>query len=307
MVGGGAGAEARQVKRIVVTGASGFIGSATIAPLLARSFEVHTLGSGEGVPGTTAHACNLLSDNPAPILLAVAPTHLLHLAWYAEPGKFWNSPVNLDWVAASLRLARTFAAAGGTRFIGAGTCAEYDWRGDGVLNEHATPLDPATLYGVAKAALFGVLAAAAPVLKFKFAWGRIFFPYGPRERPGRLLSSILDGIATGVPVPLTEGTQQRDFIHVDDAGAAFAALADSAVDGAVNIGTGTAVSVREFAQTAARAAGGEHLMRPGVRGMQPGEPPLLVAATGRLRDEVGFVPQYDLRSGLADAAVGQRA
>ena len=307
MVGCSAGVAAGRVKRIVVTGASGFIGSATIAPLLKRGFEVHALGRGGAVPGATAHACDLLADDPVPMLRAIRPTYLLHLAWYAEPGKFWASPANLDWVAASLRLVRAFAEAGGARLVGAGTCAEYDWSGDGVLDERTTPLAPATLYGAAKAALFGLLAAAAPVLGLSFAWGRVFFPYGAREQPGRLLSSILDGIAAGAPVPMSEGTQRRDFLHVDDVGAAFAALADSAVEGAVNIGSGEVVSVRAFAQAAAEAAGGAHLLRPGTRPMQAGEPLLLVARTDRLRHEVAFSHRHDLASGLADAVVGRRA
>ena len=289
------------MKRVAVTGGSGFIGEATLAPLRARGFEVHALGR-TASPDTVHHAIDLLSDDPAPLLAAIAPTHLLHMAWYAEPGKFWSAPINLDWVAASLRLARAFAAVGGKRLVAAGTCAEYDWTGDGVLREQTTPLAPATLYGTAKVALFRLLTAAAPVLGLSFTWGRVFFPYGPREKPGRLLSSLLDGIATNQPVALSEGAQRRDFLHVDDMGAAFAALLDSQVEGPVNIGSGEATSVRTFATLAAEAAGGAHLLHHGARPMQPGEPPLLVADVGRLRDEIGFMPVHKLASGLADAA-----
>ena len=58
----------------------------------------------------------------------MAPTHLLHLAWYAEPGLFWRSPENLRWVEASLRLLRAFAEHGGQRAVMAGSCAEYAWQ-----------------------------------------------------------------------------------------------------------------------------------------------------------------------------------
>jgi len=289
------------VKRVIVTGASGFIGEATLAPLIERGFEVHVLGR-RAAPRTTHHAIDLLNDDPAVLLVAIAPTHLLHLAWYAEPGKFWSAAQNLDWVAASLRLARGFAAAGGARLVAAGSCAEYDWTGDGLLDEATTPLRPATLYGIAKATLFSVLTAAAPVLGLSFAWGRVFFPYGPFEKPGRLLSGILDGIAANEAVALSEGTQQRDFLHVDDAGAAFAALLDGAVEGPVNIGSGAAVAVRDFATAAGEAANGAHLLRHGARPLQPGEPQLLVATTRRLAAEVGVTPRHTLASGLADAA-----
>lgn len=288
------------MKRVALTGGTGFIGAATLEPLRARGYEIHALGRA-APSGTTHHAIDLLADDPTPLLARIAPTHLLHFAWYAEPGKFWAAPVNLDWVAASLRLVRAFAATGGGRLVAAGSCAEYDWTGNGVLDERATRLSPSTLYGSAKAALFEVLTAAAPVLGLSFAWGRVFFPYGPREQSGRLLSSILDGIAAGREVDLSEGGQRRDFLHVDDVGTAFAELLDSDVEGPVNIASGEAFAVRDFATLAAEIAGAPHLLRHGARTMQPGEPPLLVATTHRLREEVGFAPRRTLAGGLADA------
>ncbi len=100
--------------RVAVTGGGGFIGREAVAALQARGAEVHLLGRAPATLGVTPHVIDLLAEDPAPLLRAIAPTHLLHLAWYAEPGKFWQAPENLDWVAASLRLVQGFAAAGGT-------------------------------------------------------------------------------------------------------------------------------------------------------------------------------------------------
>lgn len=111
--------------RVLVTGATGFVGRHAVPALLARGFEVH--GVGRGV-GPNQHAADLLAAEDRRALIArVRPSHLLHLAWDAEPGRYWTSEANLDWVAASLDLARLFAAAGGRRFVGIGTCAEYAW------------------------------------------------------------------------------------------------------------------------------------------------------------------------------------
>lgn len=290
------------MKRVLVTGASGFLGREALPFLAAAGFEVHTLGRTDlAAPASAvvAHQFDLLREDPAAIIRAIAPTHLLHLAWYAEPGRFWQAPQNLDWVAASLRLARAFAAVRGLRLVGVGSCAEYDWSHE-LLDEKSTPLAPATLYGTAKAALFRILEAAAPVLGLSFGWGRIFFPYGPFEPRGRLLGDLFDGIARGETVPLSEGSQRRDFIHVDDAAAALVALLDSDVEGAVNIASGETVSVRELATRAARLAGGERHAAFGARPLQPGEPPLLTAATDRLRREVGFTCAHSLDTGLDD-------
>lgn len=290
------------MKRALVTGASGFIGRETVPRLVEAGFEVHVLGrsdtSASGA-GIVRHRCDVLADPFEPLIRDIAPTHLLHLAWYAEPGRFWTAPENLAWVAASLRLAYVFARAGGRRLVGAGSCAEYDWS-ETHLDERRTPLRPATLYGEAKASTFRLLEKAAPQLGFSFAWGRVFFPFGPQEKAGRLLPDLFDGIAKGEPIALSEGRQKREFIHVEDVAAAFVRLVDSEIEGAVNIARGEAVTVRDLAERAARLAGGEPLLRFGARPAQPGEPEMMSAATERLNRELGFVPRFTLDTGLED-------
>ena len=290
------------MKRALVTGANGFIGRETLPDLVQRGFEVHTVVRGDdevGGEGIVRHRRDIQAEDLEPLMRDVAPTHLLHLAWYAEPGRFWTAPENLDWVAATLRLVRSFARAGGRRFVGAGSCAEYDWS-VAHLDERTTPVAPSTLYGEAKAATFRILEKAAPELGISFAWGRVFFPFGPYEKPARLLTSLFDGIARGEPVEFSAGTQQREFMHVDDVAGAFAALLDSELSGPVNIARGEPISVRELVERAARLAGGEHLLRFGARPMQPGEPPIMSAATERLRDELQFTPRFTLDAGLQD-------
>jgi nucleoside-diphosphate-sugar epimerase len=289
------------VKRVVVTGARGFIGREALAPLRAAGFETHILGreKAESAPEAIYHHCDLLSDAVAPLVRAIAPSHLLHLAWYTAPGRFWNAPENLDWVAASLRLVRGFAASGGRRLVAAGSCAEYDWSREW-MDEAATPLTPDTLYGLAKAALFGLIDKGAPTLGLSVAWGRIFFPYGPFEKPGRLLGDLFDGLGRGETVPLSEGRQERDFMHVEDVAAAFVRLLDSDLEGPVNIATGETLAVRDIAVRAARIAGGEHLLRFGARPMQPAEPSRMAASVARLQTELGFTPKHTVDSGLRD-------
>src|SRR5215217_4494631 len=119
------------MKRVLVTGGTGFIGRHTLAELLARDFEVHVAARSKpsDFPSDVSfHECDLLDAGAARRLTTrLAPTHLLHLGWYAKPGLFWTSLENLRWVAASLTLYLAFAEAGGTRAVIAGSCAEYDW------------------------------------------------------------------------------------------------------------------------------------------------------------------------------------
>lgn len=269
--------------RILVTGATGFIGRHALAPLRARGFEVHSLGR-SAPEGVRHHAADLM-DRAAmrSALLACRPSHLLHLAWSVPPGRFWQAPENLDWVASSLDLVRVFAAQGGRRVVVAGSCAECFWR-------------PPPLYALAKDALRRLLAAAdVPGL----AWGRVFQPYGPGEPPGRLIRDAIDTLRGGGRFVLaTSGEQRRDLIHVHDVGAAFAALAAGEAVGCFDIGTGAAPPLREAVLAVARALGAEDRVGWG-EGLAPGEPAAVEADPSRLREELGFVPVFDLGRGIA--------
>ena len=241
----------------------------------------------------------------AALVQRVEPTHLLHLAWDATPGLFWTSTENLRWVAASLGLYLAFAASGGRRAVVAGSCAEYDWS-HSELDEARTPLVPRTLYGEAKRALHTLLERAAAQSGVELAWGRIFFLYGPHEAEGRLVSDVTRALLAGREARCSEGSQQRDFMHVADAGRAFAALVDSDVTGPVNVASGECVPVRSIVAALGELTGGAGLIRYGTAN-RPDEPPRLSASVERLRQRTGFESMYDLRSGLAQTVDWWRA
>ena len=129
--------------RVLITGAGGFIGRWSAAPLLHQGYEVHAVLSRSAhvqappeLQGATLHSADLLNVSDIDALLErAAPTHLLHFAWVATPGVYWHSPDNGRWLAASDHLLRRFAALGGSRAVVAGTCAEYDWQRAGVCVE----------------------------------------------------------------------------------------------------------------------------------------------------------------------------
>lgn len=290
------------MSRVLLTGASGFIGRQALETLLAEGHAVHAVARTVGEPraGVVWHAADLLRHGTASDLVAsVRPERLIHLAWTTTPGRYWTSLDNVAWAAATLELHHAFAAAGGQRAVYAGTCAEYDWSSPD-LDEARTPLLPKTFYGTAKASTGRLLVAAGQHGGPSVAWGRIFYLYGPGEASGRLVSDVVAGLLSGRPVDCTEGRQERDFMHVADVARAFVALLASDVAGAVNIASGDCRPVRDLVTEIGRQTGRTDLLRLGARAAPPDDPPRLSASITRLRDEVGFVPRYDRASGLAD-------
>jgi nucleoside-diphosphate-sugar epimerase len=280
----------------MLTGATGFLGRHALVALAQTGHEVHAVARrrGPALNGVIWHETDLLAG--CEVVGEVEPEILIHLAWYAEHGKYWSSVENVRWVEASLALLRAFAAAGGRRVVMAGTCAEYEWSRE-VYPEDA-PRRPATLYGAAKHGLHTVAAALAEQAGLSLAWGRLFFMYGPGEPPGRFVPSVVRALLRAEPAPMTSGTQRRDFLHVADAGAAFAALANGTLEGAVNLASGEGVLLRDLANLIAQRAGGVDLLRVGALPDRDGDPASLLADVGRMRDELGFRPQIELGDGL---------
>jgi nucleoside-diphosphate-sugar epimerase len=294
----------------LVTGASGFIGRHCLPLLVDAGFEVHAVSSrassGPGPAAVCWHQADLLDTKQARALVdRLRPSHLLHLAWYAVPGKYWTAPENTAWLNASMELLRAFSAAGGRRFVVAGSCAEYDWNhgeSRGVCNEATTPLAPATPYGAAKHALHaGLSSLSSGSSGLSGAWGRIFFLYGPHEQRERLVPSVIRALLAGKPALCTHGEQLRDFLHVADVADAFVSLLESTATGAFNIGSGTPVAIRDIAHLIGAKLNSTGLLRLGALPSRDGDPPLLVADVGRLRRALGWQPRFSLDRGLDHA------
>lgn len=287
--------------RVLVTGATGFIGRQCIEPLRAKGYEVHAVSARQHAENRAVnwHRADLLDVGQCNELVSeVQPTHLLHFAWYAVPGEYWTSAENLRWVQASLELMRAFVASGGKRLVMAGTCAEYDW-GFGHCSEDSTPLVPATLYGTCKHATQMMLASWSRQSGVSGAWGRVFSLYGPHEHPARLVASVIAALLRGEEVSCENGSLIRDYLHVADVASAFVALLDSDLEGPVNIGSGTGVALKDIAEKIGVKIGRPELIRLGARPSPVGAPPLLIADTARL-SRTGWSPSFDLDAGLDD-------
>jgi nucleoside-diphosphate-sugar epimerase len=251
------------------------------------------------------HQCDLF-DSPATIdlLRRIAPSHLLHLAWIAEPGVFWESPLNRRWLAASTALFEAFYACGGKRVVAAGSCAEYAPATVPHV-EDVTPVGPDTLYGETKAAACAALQTAARG-RDTWAWLRLFFPYGPGEAAARFIPAAIDALLRGKPLDCTSGTQVRDFVHVRDVADACAKAVESERSGVFNVGTGKASTLREVGALIAAETGGEGLLRFNAREAPPRDRAYVVADVSKMQAELGWRAQLGLREGLQATVAAKR-
>jgi nucleoside-diphosphate-sugar epimerase len=289
------------MKRVLVTGAAGCIGSHVVPQLAARGWEVHGVTSREtppSGPGVIWHRADLLDSRERDALVRAAnASHLLHLAWFLAPGRWATAPENFAWVEASLALLRAFRAQGGGRVVTSGSCLEYDWN-YGYCAEDRTPRTPRTAYGVCKDALQSLTSALTAGTAMTSAWGRIFFVYGPREHPDRLVASVTRSLLAGEPALCSHGRQIRDYLFVRDVADAFVALLESDVTGPLNIASGQPVALKDIVSRIGDIIGRPELIRLGGVPAAPTDTPLVVADVTRLSEALGWRPRHDLDTGL---------
>jgi nucleoside-diphosphate-sugar epimerase len=290
------------MNRILVTGATGFIGRHTITPLIEKGYEVHAVTSRKAkmkLPGAQIHHTNLLNTKDTYQLLSeIRPTHMLHFAWYTKPKEYWFSPKNFHWLEASIALMRFFGEFGGKRLVMAGTCAEYDWNYC-YCSESVTPCRPVTPYGVCKNALQQTFRAFCEKENISGAWGRIFYLYGPGENSERLVTSVIKTLLKGEKVRCTHGEQIRDFLHVYDVASAFVALVESSFEGPVNIASGQPVTLRDVIKLIAYHLDASKNLQFGALEVPENEPPLLVGDCRKIQNNINWHPSYNLTDGIA--------
>jgi nucleoside-diphosphate-sugar epimerase len=292
------------MKKVLITGATGFIGRQAIPPLLEKGYEIHAVSSQRSpiqLDGVTWHLVNLFDYKAVEEMIdLIRPSHLLHFAWIASPGVCWNSTDNLSWVEASLHLIRTFASNGGKRVMVSGTCAEYDWN-QSVYSESVSVFRSATLYGTCKRSLYQILETFSQRVHLSFCWGYIFHLLGPYENPNRFVPSIIRGLLLQKEVACSHGTQLRDFLDVRDVADAFAYLLDTDIQGGVNIGSGNGITLKDITKKISAVIGNEHLLKFGAFIPPAAEPSELIPDTTRLNHEAGWEPKIPLNESLEEA------
>lgn len=272
-------------KKFLVTGVTGFVGSQVLKNLISKKIEIRAI---------VRKGKNIIFKNKDLKVEVIETDDLfkesiewwsekcegidtvIHIAWYTKHREYLESPKNIDCLIGSLNLAKGAIKAGVKRFVGVGTCFEYDLSlGDLTIK---TPLKPMTIYAATKAALYTILLKLLPSESIDFSWCRLFYLFGEGENAQRLFPYIHNKLSKGEIVELTSGRQIRDFLEVSEAGRMIANLAMNNHIGPINICSGIPITIREFAEKIAKEYGRSDLLKFGARPENLFDPPRIVGS-----------------------------
>jgi len=300
------------LRSALVTGGTGFIGSALVSRLLDEQVEVTCLIRSKRNakplhPTRGLRVIEVSSFDTSSLkakLVGISTEVIFNLASYGvrqedrDAGELINGNVAL-----LTNLLEATAQWPIRRFVHAGSCSEYGFPlAAGALITEDQPLRPTSLYGAAKAAtvLFG--NAFASHLGVPFLTLRLFGVYGKHEAPQRLIPYLLDRLERGEPVELTAGEQVRDLSFEDDVADAFikAARTESLkVYEAYNVCSARPMRIRELAERVADIANRPRdLLRWGVLPYRSDEPLWLVGDNGRFSAATAWRPRVNFEEGI---------
>lgn len=217
------------MKRVLVTGSTGWIGSYCVPLLKERGFEVLRL---KYIPAFPKHDHDSFQSE-VPEEIFHQADYCLYLGWITDHGEYWQAPKNIECIAQCINFIRIFHRRKGQRIVVAGTQAE---RGD-------------SLYGISKDSLRRLLAAYCRETGLSYGWGRIYNVYGKGEDEQRLIPAIKRQIENRHIqrwIKKQKFTSKHDYLHVSEVARRLVELLDSDTQGIVEIKSGVERTIPEL-------------------------------------------------------------
>jgi len=295
------------MKRVILTGGSGFVGANLARRLLADGHEVHLfLRPGfaawrvaDILEHVHAHEVDLSNkEQLSATVRGIRPEWVFHLATYgAYPAQTHSHLMVRTNVFGTMNLLNACLQSGFEAFINAGSSSEYGWK------DHAPPetevLEPNSDYAVTKASATHFCSEVAAAKQVNVSTLRLYSVYGPFEEPSRLIPTLISFGLRGQLPALANPDIARDFVYVDDVVDAFLLVANAKGPGEIyNVGTGTQTTLREAVAVAQKVLKLE--VEPAWETMRARswDTNVWVADSEKIRERVGWRPRFDFESGF---------
>ena len=273
---------ASKVNNILVTGANGFVGRQVISNFKKKDLNIKlVLRQGTKINKLAKEVDEVIFTND---MFKESEDWwkktsknidtVIHIAWYAEPGKYLTSELNNDCYQGTKNMARGCANAQVKRFVGIGTCFEYEIQS--VPVDIKTKLDPKTPYAKAKTDTYNFLTQFFQEKNIEFLWCRLFYLYGEGEDERRLVPYLRKNLSEGKRVNLSSGKKVKDYMNVQDAGREIVDLSLSKFTGPCNICSGEAITIRSFSEKIADEYGKKDLLSFEDEEVKSFDPPYIV-------------------------------
>lgn len=293
--------------RVLLTGASGFVGAAVLAQLLkSPAADVCVLARrpaeawriAEWLPRTQVVAADLADEIALrDALWQFQPTHLIHAAWGGVPGSCRNDPAQHLNVHHTMQLLQLAVTSGVRHFVGLGSQAEYGPCANRI--DERTPTRPTTMYGAAKLAACTMASRLCDVSGARFAWLRLFSSYGPGDHPEWMIPYVTRALLRRQRPSVTSAEQRWDYLYVEDVATAVVETArQPAAHGIFNLGSGSAVRLRSIIEQIRDEIDAELPIGFGDVPYRPDQVMHLEANVDRLRGATGWSPKTPLDQGL---------
>ena len=291
-------------KSIVITGATGVVGSAVVRRALDKGMDVLCIvhpGSKRMGNLPVGERLRIVEYDLCEYKTLARDSHydaFIHLSWEKTFGASRDDAEvqarNIQYTLDACHLARR---CGCGVFVGAGSQAEFGLQSVSLVE--GLPMRPESGYGIAKYAAGKLASLLCAQLGIRFNWARILSVYGPNDGENTLISYLIKELRSGRSPQLTKCEQMWDYLYADDAGDALLAIADKGIDGRFyTLGSGNGRPLSTFVEEVRQAINPDVEMAFGAKPYYPHQPMFLVADVSSLKKDTGWSPRFSFSEGL---------
>lgn len=281
------------MRRFLITGPTGFLGSHIVEQAQERGYEVHVLSHKE-VALEDRNAVENLLQTVRPDVVIHPATSTLMSGKTADPHTLISTNIE-----GAVNLIDVAAAVGVKAFINIGSIAESGPKDDRI--KETDVCEPSELYAVTKLAATTYGQSLAERKGFPFMSFRLTTPYGPRIQQGRLVRVLIEKTLRGEPIPLSSPDISRDYVYVGDIPSLLFEALDKATEykGEIfNLGSGVPVTIGELLQVIEGVVGKKALPQWGAFPVQSYDKKLLVADMDKTFSTFSWRPTVELAQGV---------